>query len=952
MNNTIRASILLFLVLFGTQHNAKGFPCSPLGQDDLDFVQIGPHISGEFRAIVVDQDDPNILYAGGATRGILKSVDGGINWTETWGSQQSGVVSSICQSSDGSIYYATNPSNGFQASNQQAEIYKSENRGVSWQKINTPPELKYIDDLEAHPVYPKVIFAASNLGLYLTNDDGLSWRNPVHVNNSTCLFPLDSKADQVLFNSNGSKVFVSIDGRLFVSANPLTDCTYVPVSEFLSNRIQKILLSNSAEDDLIMHAATITTGGAMGDIYISEDAGESWSKLSQQIPRSHPDYNLFDDANLGGGIGLHNFSFYSSPLDPKVFFIGGRQVWKYDQGWTLVQSANSIGSPYGFHCITSMKSAPFTMFYAHSRGLGRSLISGESYQEISDGISSCEIKDISSSKEGLILASGREVSSNLLIPEPNSIGFRNYSVPSRPRIYETGGVSVFSNLLELKFTTNTRLQLFRSQLISNSAFLISDATMGIGGYWTPAMDLWESSNDRTSKDSIVFEVDTSFQSLGIGNGVDKSFSAEIALPQASANIDKLSFQVKAGNMLLRDSNGDGNLTGDGFGTVDYRNNSLNISWNSAPSSSTPIIISFTTNYKAGSVLKLESKTGEIVFEHDLKINLRAGEKVLIQDPIQSVIAFNSSRINQGISISRDALKSNTIPNWIFLEGTGQALKVKFSNDGRHLFYSNSGGIYRVSGIDKLYYPMSPNEVANSITITKIYAQIGVQSFDLHPSKQNEMIICRTSNGTNNNLVVLDNILNTTGNSTGRSLQGNLPDIDVNDLQYNYYNTKNIFIGTHQGVFHCSDYTQSNPEWKPQTKKIGAIPILEVYQQRTLGSSNEGAFYFGTDGRGIWRSSNFVGSEENEAWEYEFSNGLIIYPNPAKDHFIIKFQNDIKKNVSVYVYDIFGRLRFQEEEAKVFNHELHLNNFNLESGNYIINLSDGESRTAAKLTVIQ
>ena len=76
----------------------------------LLWTEMGPdNVGGRTRAILIDKDNPNLIYAGGVSGGLWKSTNAGLTWNIIPGTDQlefSGVVS-ICQSSNGDIYFGT-----------------------------------------------------------------------------------------------------------------------------------------------------------------------------------------------------------------------------------------------------------------------------------------------------------------------------------------------------------------------------------------------------------------------------------------------------------------------------------------------------------------------------------------------------------------------------------------------------------------------------------------------------------------------------------------------------------------------------------------------------------------------------------------------------------------------------------------------------------------------------
>ena len=74
----------------------------------LEWAFSGPdNAGGRTRCLVIDKDDPNVLYTGGVSGMVFKSSNKGGSWRSlTTGDDNFGIVS-MAQLSDGSIFYGT-----------------------------------------------------------------------------------------------------------------------------------------------------------------------------------------------------------------------------------------------------------------------------------------------------------------------------------------------------------------------------------------------------------------------------------------------------------------------------------------------------------------------------------------------------------------------------------------------------------------------------------------------------------------------------------------------------------------------------------------------------------------------------------------------------------------------------------------------------------------------------
>ena len=68
----------------------------------------GPdNVGGRTRCLVIDKDNPQILYSGGVSGSVFKSVNQGDTWYPITNKSDNFGVISMAQSSDGALYYGT-----------------------------------------------------------------------------------------------------------------------------------------------------------------------------------------------------------------------------------------------------------------------------------------------------------------------------------------------------------------------------------------------------------------------------------------------------------------------------------------------------------------------------------------------------------------------------------------------------------------------------------------------------------------------------------------------------------------------------------------------------------------------------------------------------------------------------------------------------------------------------
>ncbi|WP_282134691.1 reprolysin-like metallopeptidase [Seonamhaeicola maritimus] len=84
--------------------------------------------------------------------------------------------------------------------------------------------------------------------------------------------------------------------------------------------------------------------------------------------------------------------------------------------------------------------------------------------------------------------------------------------------------------------------------------------------------------------------------------------------------------------------------------------------------------------------------------------------------------------------------------------------------------------------------------------------------------------------------------------------------------------------------------------------------------------------------------------------YGFEKSLKVFPNPNKGEFTIKFNNATKSNIDLEVYDLRGRIIYSQKYQNVTSFDESINLNNIQSGMYILNLSDGLRQSTKKIII--
>jgi len=982
---------------------------SRASQVGLEFKFTGPNnVGGRTRAILVDNEDPDRLYAAGITGGLFISINGGNSWSATFQDKESMNISCITQADNGTLYIGTGCSFELEGSSRGGGpqspgtgVYKSTNRGDSWTKIEstdptTDDRFSYINDILVIPSNANQIVVAtaksagSGGGILTTTDGGANWAYGTCIPTTT--LELKNEGNSLTLTGDGKKVLAATTrgsnnsiGAIFAATVPLRgeNCEFElvqgadSISGLTASR-ERLLIRAAKYTDSEMNtisskvyiAAVTDPGHGYGGIYVSDDNGETFAPLSPDMPVSSSTWDLFGekrDPGRAGAQGWYDFSFAVAPNDEEKLFIGGVQFWRYDGNWTRATRDYDFGigdnlySHVDQHTIAFDPNDPNLMFLGNDGGIYKSLDGGYTYWNINRGYQTTQFYDVEASPEGLVVGGTQDNGVFLIDPNSSGVADFGYNVSNQNVVNGDGFDVAISQIVDAKVTSAQFNNIGRSQISSTTGAGICDTLCGAGPFDT-RLGFWESLNDEYSRDSIEFSVDTSAQKIDIGNGVRRTFSGKLEPAQASAQIDYSSLSI--GTIDQRAIyDGNGGFTGAGTGTLDEATGEFEVSLNFSPTQNALINAYYAVNYPAGATITLFSATEGLEVEAVLHTNLAPGDVIKIQDPVQSILVMAS--ISDGgtaeIAMVRGVINfQDDERNWMRIPITGTASAFEFSADGRSLYFGTTGGsVYRMDNVDQLY---DASDVGKESIIRIANVSGRVTSINVHPTDE-ETILFTTSQFGGSHVYTVSNAQSALNQGTAqlRDVQSDLPDLPVFDGLFNVSDPSIVVLGTDYGIYATSDINANPVEWTLENDfgriEFPNVPVYSLYQQK-LGyteASNYHVIYAGTHGRGVWQTGSLVGVEEiakSTVKDGEIS-ALDIYPNPMREQGRITFESATNNaNTRLEIYDINGTL-VQARSLGVLEqgeNEVMIHTQNFPVGTYIVSIKNDVSSQVGKFVV--
>ena len=723
---------------------------------NLAWEDMGPdNIGGRCRAILVDRNNSNRLFAGAVSGGLFISNNGGSNWSPINDTLSNLVISCITQDGDGNIYFGTGEgmARGGNGDGNSAFIgvglfkmdYNSINDTYSNPHVlsatvptpnnNTTASWCYINRVKTSK--NKIngnyyIYCATGDGLKLSTNGGTSFVDAVtQLNNKFC-FDVDVCNDGSVYCSGGNytggnnKVYYSPASSLGAQGT-YTDVTPAASSVMPWSSFGRIELAASLTSSNIVYASIakpINTGAAtLCGVLQSINSGNNWNVLGV----GNANFEVF--ATYGQGDYDHVLEVY--PNNDYSILLGGVDQWRWDAvspsinpstgSWS--QSSYQFGFPFfakyihaDHHAITFDPSNPNILYVGTDGGVSKSTDGGQTFNAMNNGFNATQFYAMAFERDALynfgpnfgkyngagVLGGTQDNGTPYINGNGNTVrngesinGGDGFYCEASMLAPNTFFYSSYYGLLERTSSRDDNGAAFfpadRANLITCSN-TAQPGDFAFASFVTP-LALWETSSLSNGKDSVMFVVDSlKMSNITVANGSQQTFNFTIALPQNSAVIDAATLKISAGNQVVT-CNASGVLGGSGTGTFTAPNQ-ISVSFNNAPPSGTILKLVSAVSYPTGSVLSVNSESLNMKFGHTTTSSLYTGDTINIMDPIQSRLAIG---LSGAVYICKNPLNFTAIPNWVKVAGTNSR-----STSGAANAFSGTVQTLEWGGINHLY----------------------------------------------------------------------------------------------------------------------------------------------------------------------------------------------------------------------------------------------------------
>jgi photosystem II stability/assembly factor-like uncharacterized protein len=325
------------------------------------WTPLGPgNVGGRTRALLIDPENADVMYAAAVSGGVWKTVDGGASWSTVTDLLPNIAVNSLAfDPKDSRVIYAGTGEGYFREDIRGTAlpirgngIYVSRNAGASWEQLASTAgaDFYWVNDLVVSTHDSNRIYAATRNGVFRSADGGTTWTRVVPTTvKGGCLdlaFRGDT-ANDYLFASCGTFAQATV----YRSTQAEGSNAWTPVLS--EPGMGRTSLAIAPSNPSIVYAMAAQNGGpndqGLFAVFRSSASGDAGSWVAQTRPTAAADVigpllltnvlSAVTDENCSGinmqfavPMGWHCNVIAVDPTDPDRVWAGGVDLFRSDDG--------------------------------------------------------------------------------------------------------------------------------------------------------------------------------------------------------------------------------------------------------------------------------------------------------------------------------------------------------------------------------------------------------------------------------------------------------------------------------------------------------------------------------------------------------------------------------------------------------------------------------------------
>lgn len=888
---------------------------------NLTWRQLGPdNFGGRTRAIMFDNQDQNAntLYAAGVSGGIWKSEDLGISWAKINSSSYNLNVSTMKQGADGTIYAGTGESfaaetmsgleeMGFSGGLMGQGIFKSTDGDNFTLLASTEPQFN--DNNSDWAFVNELAIDGNNGRIYAATNTGLKYSND---GGGTWAMAVDTSGAELSMNS--MDVQVASDGAVVAC---IDNACYISTSGSVD-----AFVTRSNGDSISL------PDGGVGRIEFAFAPSDPNILYASVVKDDGDMYSLYLSDNKGvswrviqpesaaisvfNGQGIYDNAITVYPNDPNKFLLGGVNAWEFrkaqETGFFANKSISSAFVPSYFSSYLHVDHHIYVFRPGSNNTFFVGTDGGVAIGTVSDGVYEYE-------------GSNRSYFTTQFYNVGLS-GVGNYVL---------GGAQDNGTIL-ITGTGNTVKQGTEIYFGDGGACVISVIDKDVLVVSNQGADLQRSEDGG---------INYSTQFIGDDMVLDEDFfNTPMALWESFDN-----------------------------------ENSRDSVWYYAK-----------VEIPGGTSIQVLSENSSQPFYYTTPsdVVLQPGDSIQVKDVVSSRYFIATTEF---VYMTKELHQFTKTPEWFEISNidvgfVGSPQCISYSADGNHVFVgTREGKLYRISNLALAYdydrADVNSSECIVSTQVIPVYepgttdeiSQV-ITSIAIDPDNPENVMITLGNYGNDNYVLYSNNALDQVPVFSSR--QGNLPQMPVYSSVIEMSETDMGVIGTEHGVYVTENISDDSPVWVSQDSLMGSVPVFQLQQQLVSktadtvvlvngnevtkipypGTDNYGVIYAATFGRGLFRCNIFqkpVGVNEIYSDNDRNILDLKVYPNPVTTLATIELEATNNSEADIFVYDLSGRrvIQQQKQVTKGIN-KINLDLSGLNSGSYIIQVVIGSDIYSQKL----
>ena len=364
-------SVLLLALSFSFQASAQKADAATF--KGLEFRNIGPALtSGRIADIAIHPDDENVWYVAVGSGGVWKTTNAGVTWKPIFDSQPTYSIGcvTIDPNNTSTIWVGSGENVGGRHVGFGDGIYVSHDEGKTWKNMGLKAS-EHISKIIVHPSNSDVIWVAvqgplwskgGERGLYKSTDGGKTWNKTLGDNEWTGVTDLviDHTNPDVLYAATWDRhrtVAAYMGGGPGTGLHKTTDGgeTWSELTNGIpKSNLGKIGLAISPFNNETIYAA-IELDRTKGGVYISTNQGGSWTKQSDAV---------------SGGTGPHYYQeLYASPHQEGKLYLMSNVVQVSDNHGKTFEFMNEEKKHVDSHAMAFKPSDPDYVLFGTDGGL-------------------------------------------------------------------------------------------------------------------------------------------------------------------------------------------------------------------------------------------------------------------------------------------------------------------------------------------------------------------------------------------------------------------------------------------------------------------------------------------------------------------------------------------------------------------------------------------------------